>query len=62
MILTPAQLTDFTRKHRSDGQRRELLHLGVPFKVRRDKSLVVLLRDVEQSGVVVVRREPELHL
>jgi hypothetical protein len=62
MILTPAQLKDFTRKRNCNGQRREMLHLGIPFKVRRDGSLVVLLRDVEQSGVVVVRREPELHL
>lgn len=42
MILTPDQLRELTGHKRSDAQRRELEHMGVPFRVRRDGTLVVL--------------------
>lgn len=58
MILTPEELIVLTQRTRSDGQRRELEHLGIPYKVRRDGSLVVFTAD---SGKID-KPEPELHL
>jgi hypothetical protein len=58
MILSPDELIVLTKRIRSDGQRRELEHLGIPYKVRRDGSVVVFKAD---SGKID-RPEPELHL
>lgn len=42
MILSPAELRELTNARRSDAQARELDHLGIPYKERRDGSLVVM--------------------
>lgn len=62
MFLDPDQLRELTGRLRSDAQRRELEHLGVPFRVRRDGSLVVLAADLPKVGTIVPAtiREPEL--
>lgn len=63
MILTPEQLVELTRAKRSDAQRRELDHLGIPYRVRRDGTLVVLAADVAGLGTIAPRLstpEPEL--
>ena len=62
MILTTEQIAELTRRQRSDAQRRELEHLRVPFRVRRDGSLLVLWRDVEQNTSARAPREPEMRL
>ena len=63
MLLTPDQLVELTGKRRSDSQRRELEHLGIPYRVRRDGSLVVLTADLPKTGSIVPKLgtlEPEL--
>ncbi len=61
MFLTEAEIRDLTKKQRCDSQRRELDFLGIPYKVRRDGSLLVLWADVAPRGNMV-EREPQLHL
>lgn len=63
LVLTPAELEALTCHRRSDAQRRELEHMGIPHRARRDGTLVVLRRDVEtHTGGAPKPREPELHL
>lgn len=62
VILTPDQLADLTGKRRSDAQRRELDYLRVPYKVRRDGSLIVLRRDVEPGATIAQQQEHEPEL
>ena len=50
MILSPQELIEPTGKGRSDAQRRELDFLGVPYRVRRDNSLVVLRDALAPAG------------
>lgn len=59
MILTPDQLSQLTGRRRCDAQRRQLDFLGIPYRLRMDGSLVVLLSDVERRDTMRVR-EPEL--
>ena len=63
-ILTDAELETLTTFFRSDAQRRELDHLGIPYRVRRDGSLLVLWADVElrAGGRSIEPKEPEMHL
>jgi hypothetical protein len=42
VILTPDEIAELTGKQRQAAQRSELDALGIPYKVRRDGSLVVL--------------------
>ena len=58
MILTPEELALLTQRTRSDGQRRELEHLGIPYKLRRDGSVVVF----KQEGTKMENPEPEMNL
>jgi hypothetical protein len=60
MILSPTELEELTLKTTPGRQRRVLLHLGVKFLERIDKSLIVLRADVLQAYDVVSRREPQL--
>lgn len=62
-ILTPAELEKVTNRVRCDGQRRELDHMGIPYRVRRDGSLLVLWRDVElqTDGRTIEPKEPEMY-
>lgn len=63
LILSPAELTQLTGHRRSDAQLRELTHMRIPHRARRDGSLVVLRRDVENhAGKPPTIREPELLL
>lgn len=62
MILTPEQLVELTRAKRSDAQRRELDHLGIPYRVRRDGSVVVAEADVPQRGANAPTASPEPEL
>ena len=59
MILTPDDLRILTGYKRHAEQRKELDHLQIPYKVRRDGSLVVILGDA-QGKVVGAEYEPEL--
>jgi hypothetical protein len=47
MNLTPEALVNFTQQEQPFMQRRELEHLGIPYKVRRDGTLIVLAVHVE---------------
>ncbi len=66
MFLTPAELVELTRRIQSDAQARELDAIGIPFRRRRDKSLVVMRVCVETalgvSGARIAPNEPSLHL
>ncbi|TAN71877.1 MAG: DUF4224 domain-containing protein, partial [Gallionella sp.] len=50
----------------SDAQARELDALGIPYRRRRDKSLVVMRTSVEAVlggyGAKIEHNEPRLHL
>lgn len=63
MILTADQLEALTARGRRDAQRRELDYMGIPYRVRRDGSLVVLTADVPVLGTIEPKlrtTEPEL--
>lgn len=59
MFLTIEEIQQLTNRIRSDGQRRELDHMGIPYKVRRDGSLVVLRIHVEGPDVRTPPEPPE---
>jgi hypothetical protein len=67
MFLTADQLAALTGRMRADAQRRELDHMEVPYRVRRDGTLAVLLVHVENDPREPGRyhpskREPQLRL
>lgn len=67
MFLTQAEIADLTQRTQRDAQARELDAMGITYKRRRDKSLVVLRAVVEATlgGAATVRMEspePQLHL
>lgn len=47
LTLSPAELADLTEKVKSSAQARELDHMKIPYRVRRDGSLAVLRVHVE---------------
>ena len=59
MILTPDELRELTGKTRSDAQAKELEYLCIPFKRRRDGSIVVLRSSLDQR--TIDNPEPALH-
>lgn len=62
MILTPEELETLTKRVRPAWQRRELQHLGIPYKPRSDGSLIVFWEDVRGTHTPQPRREPQLRL
>lgn len=65
ITLTEAELQALTGRRRSDGQRRELLAMGIPFKLRRDGSPAVLRVVAElalgaRGNSTIREREPEV--
>ena len=50
LCLTADELEELTSKRRSDAQARELQEMGIPYRVRRDGSLVVLRIHVEYEA------------
>jgi hypothetical protein len=61
MILTAKEIEALTGKSRTGWQRRELEHLGIPYRERSDGSLLVLWEDVRATQDVRPR-EPRLRL
>lgn len=49
MNLSAEQLVALTGKSKPSAQARELDHLGIPYRARRDGSLVVLSVHVEST-------------
>lgn len=62
VILSPAALRELTDKRRSDAQARELQHLGIPFRTRRDGSIIVLEEHVNGSAAQKRPASPALRL
>ena len=62
LTLTTQALRELTGHSRSDAQRRELAHMGIPFRVRRDGSLAVLRSHVEFGGTIPQPQEPVLSM
>ena len=63
MILDEMEIRRITHFTRTDAQARELAHLGIPFKTRRDGSLVVFSEDANPAARVTISSpEPQLHL
>jgi hypothetical protein len=58
MILSPDELEALTGKQRPAAQARELAHLCIPYKRRRDGSIVVLRADIGAERT----QEPRLRL
>lgn len=67
LFLTKPEIEELTQRIQHDAQARELDAMGIPYKRRRDKSLVVLRVCVEATfgGAATARMEPpepSLHL
>lgn len=62
LTLSPDELADLTDKVKATAQARELAHMGIPFKTRRDGSLAVLRVHVESllGAVVSQPRTPRV--
>ena len=58
MTLRPEEIRELTGFIRADAQARELDHLGIPYKTRRDGSLIVMREAIGRGNI----REPQLHL
>ena len=48
-LLSPAEVVELTARKRSDGQRRALDAMGIPYKTRHDGSLVVARDTVTEA-------------
>lgn len=66
MFLTPAEIEELTQRVQRDAQARELDTIGIPYRRRRDGSLVVMRVCVETvfglPGARIESNEPSLHL
>lgn len=64
LTLDDDELRELTARQRSNAQRRALDALGIPYRLRHDRSLVVLRSHVENLGGTAPKkkREPEMHL
>lgn len=66
MLLTGNELRELTGRIQSDAQARELDAMGIPYRRRRDKSLVVMRVCVETilglPGAKIEPNEPRLNL
>lgn len=62
LLLSATELHELTAKRRSDAQRRALDFMGVPYRVRPDRSLAVLRTHVEvlAGATMPPPREPQL--
>lgn len=58
LTLSTADVADLTGKVKAKAQARELTHMGIPYRVRRDGSVAVLRIHVETvEGARSVPRE-----
>lgn len=66
MFLTQNEIAELTGRTQRNAQARELDAIGIPYKRRRDNSLVVLRMCVEAtfgaSNARIEFSEPQLHL
>lgn len=62
MFLSPREIEQLTGRVRPGWQRRALDHMGIPYRVRPDGTLVVLRIHVETREDNRPRREPRLRL
>lgn len=63
MILTPEELETLTQRVKPAWQRRELEHLGIPYRTRSNGSLVVFWDDVRAPhNAAPTPRAPQLRL
>jgi hypothetical protein len=62
LVLTHQDLSDLTGAFRSDAQARELTHLGIPYKIRRDGTIIVLLADLHGQTEKDRQASPALRL
>jgi hypothetical protein len=62
VILTQLELRELTGSGRRDAQARELAHLGIPFRQRRDGSIIVLRADLHATSASQRQAPPALRL
>jgi len=65
LTLTDQELKDLTKRERFAAQRRALDAMGIPYRVRHDRTLAVLRSQLEAvggNGAPTAPREPVLHL
>jgi hypothetical protein len=59
LVLTQADVADLTGKVKAAAQARELAHMGIPYRRRRNGSIAVLRIHVEvQEGAVAPDPRP----
>ena len=51
MFLTADEIRELTGKRRNDAQARELTHLDIPYRVRKDGSLIVVRTDLHTAPI-----------
>lgn len=61
-VLSPQDLETLTQRVRPGWQRRELEHLGIPYKTRSNGTLIVFWEDVRGTHNARPKREPQLRL
>lgn len=64
LALTDADLVDLTKKVRRSAQARELDALGIPYRRRRDRSILVLRDDLKPKDATTQTqpRTPRLRI
>lgn len=62
MILSPADLQELTGARRSDAQARELDHLGIPYRRRRDRTIIVIEEHLNAAPKKIKQAPPALRL
>lgn len=62
MFLSPDELKQLTRRSRSDAQARELKHMGIEHRIRRDGTIAVSQAHAEQvlAGAGHTRKTKEV--
>lgn len=57
MILTPDELSALTGRQKAKAQARELDHMGIPYRPRRDGTLAVLRIHVDTAAQAPATRD-----
>ena len=60
MILTTDEIQELTRKKKSTSQARELVAMQIPFRCRRDGSIVVIKEDLHHASEKKGQASPTL--
>lgn len=62
MILTPEQIEELTDRVKFTAQAKELTAMGIPYRRRRDGSIVVIHEDLHHATKEKGQASPRLRL